>query len=63
MTNSREDDAKLLNQGVSVSPVVSINGTDATKYIEKFSFGEKPQDPDARYVPSIISGYGFVAWS
>lgn len=43
-------DALLLNNSkVNVSPIVSIDGQDPVKYLQKIAAAERFQDPDARY--------------
>ncbi|KAJ5542659.1 Interphotoreceptor retinol-binding [Penicillium sp. DV-2018c] len=44
------DDAKLQRNGSkAVSPLVSINGTDAATYLELYAAGQNLQDRDAQY--------------
>jgi hypothetical protein len=38
------------NKSDAVSPVVSINGVDVTKYLEQYVSSQPLQDPDAQYV-------------
>jgi hypothetical protein len=45
-----QNDALLLNgTKVKVSPIVSIDGQDPVKYLQKIAAAERFQDPDARY--------------
>lgn len=49
------DDAKLQKTGSkAVSPLVSINGTDAAEFLELYAFGQNLQDRDAQYAPLCI---------
>ncbi|KAJ5156705.1 hypothetical protein N7492_009508 [Penicillium capsulatum] len=49
LTDIGKGDAQPLAKRKSPSAVKSINGTDATQYLEKFSSNQGQQDPDARY--------------
>lgn len=48
LANIAGGDAELLAQGKPASPVKSINGTDASEYLEGFSSNQEKHDPDAR---------------
>lgn len=47
-------DAKLQQSGAKdVSPLVSINGTDAAEFLASYASGQSLQDRDAQYVLCI----------